>query len=370
MSDISFLPQDMRAEEEKMKQTPPPPAASPKPTDDLKMHVPNAEADEDIEIIEVDEGDLAAVLSDEPLMTRLTYQASLFLDKIKGQLFKKEEPALPAKVPPQFFRPPKPGLVTKARITPSGPVTTPLSPSGMPSAGARPPVPSRARITPQADTPRRVRIIRRIRKPVRVSLISAEELAELRVDTGRRKWTLGIFIMLFSAILITGYIFLSKQLAHAKENLNAVETQVSDIRTRAGERTVIWKKYEDLEARLRLLNNALNEHIVINRLFDVLQEITLPTVSYRSANFGKDGTLSLDVIADSYDSASGQMIVLESHPKVLSAEASSFTLNKDEATGSILSVTFQLQIKLNIGMFKGPALVPDVSSQALNASPS
>ena len=73
MSDISLLPEEMRGKEKAEESKP---QSAPVAESGLKMHVPSMEVDEDIEIIEVDEGDLAAVLSEEPFMTKFTYRLS------------------------------------------------------------------------------------------------------------------------------------------------------------------------------------------------------------------------------------------------------------------------------------------------------
>ncbi|MBD3252090.1 hypothetical protein GF380_06635 [Candidatus Uhrbacteria bacterium] len=355
MSDISLLPEEMRGKEEAVSK-----AKKPAPSTDtggLKMHVPDVEPDENIEIIEVDEGDLAAVLKDEPFMTRMTYQLSSIIDKVKDQLFKKKEAVPPPKLPPQFFKPPKGGLVTAPSKPEEGSVTKP--------AATQKPGEPKARITPQAETPRRVRVIRRVKKPVRVSLISKEELAALNVDVGKRKWTLAIVTIVFLSLLGAGWYLLDQQIQATKVQLADVNMQVADVRGTIDERLETWSQYEDLEERLTLLDKILDEHVVISRVFDLLELRTLPSVSYRGASWSDSGELILDVITDSYSNAAQQLVLFDETESVLDADAAAFSSRtseggEDEAPST--EVTFSLILDLDMDRLRGPELVTDVDA--------
>ncbi|MFA5129397.1 MAG: hypothetical protein WC477_00585 [Patescibacteria group bacterium] len=346
MSDISLLPGELRDEEKKEQSHFPSPISEA----GLKMHVPAEMADEDIEIIEVDEGDLAAVLSDEPFMTRLTYQISLFFDQLKEKFFHKPEAAASAKVPPQFFKPPKPGLVT-----------TPAA-AGKPGEPAKAVVgaTSKARIMPSTEVPRRVRVIRRIRKPVRISLASQEILEELSVDVSKRKWTMSVCLALFLALIGGGYVLLRQNLGVAQAHLAEVDGQMASTKRQVDVRLKDWSKYQDLEERLRILSHALDHHIISSRLFDFLERSTMPSVRYVSVAWADDGRLMLDVETDTYEHAAGQLLAMKQNPDVVSAEASSFASTRDEKLHKVTSVTFQLQLKLKASIMMGPAVQTDV----------
>jgi hypothetical protein len=387
MSDISLLPEEMRGKEELKKDAKQPAGES--GAGGLRMHVPEAEADEDIEIIEVDEGDLASVLADEPLMTRLTYKLSSAIDRIRGEIFSKKDVAPPAKVPPQFFKPPKPGLVSKpgapalgqARTlgmpqTPSRPLMAggtgvPTMMGGAPASAARVGKPGeqkssgvpRARIMPQADVPRRVRVIRRVRKPVLVSLISSRELAALTVDVSKRKWTLSVVVVVFAVTLTGARIFLNGQVAAAKDRRASVQTELASTRAETDKRLKTWSLYEDLQNRLELLDGALKRHIIVTRLFDFLETRTLPTVSYRSASWSSEGNLSLDIVTDSFESAARQLVAFKESRAVKKAEATSFAISGGTAAAegqqaAPATVSFQIVLELDPMVFQNPALTP------------
>jgi len=358
MSEISLLPEDMRGKEEEVREGKP--AEKIIQEGGLAMHIPDAAVDEDIEIIEVDEGDLAAILSDEPFMTRFTYQLSVAIDKLKDRLFKKEDEALPAKLPPQFFKPPKSGLVTKALPSDSGSGPgrkPPLSETGAPTGA------SKARIIPEEGVQRRVRVIRRVKKPVRVSLISAEELASLSIDVGKRKWTFAVVAFVFAAIIGAGYFLITQQMNASRTRLADLQRQLDETRAANDERQETWSQYEDLEDRLTALDGVLEDHIVISRVFDFLELRTLPNVSYRTAAWSSEGELILDVLADSFDSAARQLIAFEQSDTVVSVDATSFSA-QESGEGEAAEVSFQLIIELDAKSFQGPLLVQDSMEDA------
>jgi hypothetical protein len=115
-----------------------------------------------------------------------------------------------------------------------------------------------------------------------------------------------------------------------------------------------WSTYEDLEVRLNLLDEVLNNHIVISRLFDFLELHTLPTVSYTSANWSESGDLALDVIADSFDSAARQLLVYEDSEVVSRVDATSFAAQMSGETGEVEEVSFQLTVSLDPVSLRGP----------------
>jgi hypothetical protein len=357
MPDISLLPEEMRGREQEKKEEK---HAQSVKAGGLTMHVPEAAPDEEIEIIEVDEGDLAVILSDEPFMTRMTYKLSLAFDKFKDKYLKKKEAAPPPKLPPQFFRPPKPGLVSKAK---------PAAPGAKPSPAA-PAFRSKARIVPQEFVPRRVRVIRRVKRPVRVSLISAEELALLAVNVRKRRWTFAVAMFVFAAIVVAGHVLLSGHLNDARRQLADAERQRDEILADMEERKEKWSAYEDLEDRLTILDGILDGHVVISRLFDFLELRTLPSVAYRTATWSSEGDLVLDVVTDSYDSAARQLVAFEETETVKGIEATSFNSQTsaggtvgESAEQSPSEVGFQIVLELDTASLCGPLLAEDAAEE-------
>lgn len=338
MPDISLVPEPMRQKEhaavEKQKTAPP------KGPAELRMHIPESTADEDIEIIEVDEGDLDAILADEPLFTRWSYRLSVGFDALKDRLLKTKGKAPPPKLPEQFFTPPKPGLATVPGARPPG------RPGSAPA--------SRARITPQGEAPRRVRVIRRVRKPVRVSLITDEDVLPYLVDVPRRKWTLVVCSLLFIAVIGGGYWLLTLRITQAQGSLQELDRQLADTRSDIVTQESQWNTYRDLQQRLVLLDGILDQHVVVSRLFDFLERRTIPEVTYHSATLSPDGILSLDVSADSFDSAARQLVAFErSTSTVLSADATAFGAQVDEE-GRAIQVAFQLTLRIDPASLRGP----------------
>jgi len=201
---ISLLPEELRKKEDALKKNEQPEKPA-KNGSELNFFIP-AEEGEDIEIIEVDEGEIEQVLANEPFVTRFAYHVTTFFEELKAKLFQPRETEAPPKLPPQFFKPPTPtapvrAIQPAATIAPTKapPGTVPAAAKAAPVTGVAPstipaaPTPApvapfsskplaKVQITPFAKTPRRVRVIKRVRKPLRVSFVSAEDLKLLRVD--------------------------------------------------------------------------------------------------------------------------------------------------------------------------------------------
>lgn len=353
MADISLLPDEARKREQQL----PPSKKTETTPGGLKMHIPEAETDEDIEIIEVDEGDLGTVLADEPFLTRFMYQASTFAETMRRKLFaSKASSAPPPKLPPQFFTPPRAG---GAKLPPGAAGAMATRPGAAGAANAR------VRITPSAEVPRRVRVIKRVRKPVQVSLISEEDVLVYHIDIPKRRWTLGLLAVLFMALIGGGYWLLSMRTAEARAVLTELDRQISVTDSAISQAETKWSNYHDLQRRLVVLGDLMDQHVIVTRAFDLLEQRTVPTVGYRSATLSANGNLSLDVAANSYESAARQLVAFQESPEVIKVDASSFNAQIDGESGVPTLVSFQLTLQLSKEALREFSL-PQIESVTVN----
>ncbi len=102
MSDISLLPEDLRKKENQIQK----PAVKAEEGTGLSFSMP-VQQEEDIEIIEVDEGELDQVLAGEPPLSRLAFKLQDLAQNLLAKIRQPKGAAAPApKLPPQFFTPP------------------------------------------------------------------------------------------------------------------------------------------------------------------------------------------------------------------------------------------------------------------------
>ncbi len=352
MSDeITLLPDDLRKKEEELKKNKPKPEEKPA---ELKFSIP-VEEGEDIEVIEVDEGELDQVLANEPLLTRLAFKVTTFLDDVKTKLFQSSAPPLPPKLPPQFFTPPAKKHGTSARVS--------VAPSVLPSPAAKTlaasasNVTSKARIMPSAVTPRRVRIIKRVRKPVRVSFVSEEELKLLHIDIPKRRFTFTTAVVFFSILIGGGYLLLNAQLQTARDGLANIKGQTAKIRRKISDTQGTWSAFQDLEPRLKALGVLLNAHVSPTHLLNEIEKNTLATVSYGSFSLTPDDRVALTVTANSFASAAGQIVAFQNSGFVKKVDASGYTVTYNPPSSDIPSaVQFQVTLTLTDDAMHQPAI--------------
>ncbi len=340
MPDISLLPEELRKKEEQLKQTTPPP--KPAPSSELKFSVPPEEG-EDVEVIEIDEGEIEQVLANEPFFTRTVFRIESFFHDLTAKLFapKGEEP--PPKLPPHFFVPPAKKIAQVADVGAHAVRPT--------TAAGEAPKP-KARIIPAAEAPRRVRVIKRIRKPVRVSFVSEESLRILHIDVGKRRFTFIAMTILFAVILAGGTVALSQLQDGATADLNAANAQLADVRKNIAEKNRLWSTFQDLEPRLKALTALLNTHMSPTRLLERLEGATLPTVQYNLFTLTPDKKITLGVLTNSFDSAARQIVAFQQSGFVQRVEGSGYAaLYGDNASPSPTTVAFQLTLTLSDNAF-------------------
>jgi hypothetical protein len=348
-SDISLLPENLRKREEQFKKAVP----APETEESVKMHLPDPEV-EDIEIIEIDEGEVGEVLAGEPAFSRAIFGIQSFFQDMTAKLFHPHMAEPPPKLPPQFFTPPKqkekkppPGLVPIPGVTPLAKpevkeaVIAKEAPN-VQTASA----PQKARVMPAIKTPKRVRIIKRVRKPVRVSFLDEQEL-QLRVDIPRRRFTLAIYVVAFALLFTGSYLILIWQGERVGANAESVRVDLADVGKSINDKQGAWTAYQDLEPRLKALSGLLDRHVAPTRLFDQLERFTVPDASYSSFNLSPDGHLLLAASTKSYESAARQIVSFRKSGIASSVDAYGYQASFDDATGSIAKVTFQINLTLN-----------------------
>ncbi len=344
MSDeISLLPSELRKKEEALKH---PGASKNAPAgSELDFSVPKEE-EEDIEVIEIDEGEIEQVLESEPFLTRVAYKFGAAIEDLKNRFFQPPVSEAPPKLPPQFFTPPP----VKAKAPPKAEVQSALEPGkpGLPEKSVvAVEAKAKAKITPFEKGPRRVRVIKRIRKPVRVSFVSEEDLRISRIDVPRRRFTF-ITVAVLGGILLGGSAYLLKgQAAEASSELQKADKQLADVRDEIKAKNQVWASFQDLEPKLKALLGLLSRHISTLHLLDQIEKNTLPTVSYQSLSLGSDWRVTLAVVADSFAGAASQVTLFEKADFVKKVETSGYTATYDPPDSYLpKSVEFQVYLTL------------------------
>lgn len=347
MSDISLLPEELRRKEEQLRKDAPPPA---KPSSsELRFSTPTEEG-EDVEVIEIDEGEVEQVLAGEPLLSKLVFRASAFFQDLKAKLLHPaaEEPA--PKLPPQFFKPPAAGRATSAgqpRI--SEEATKPLV---KPEEIAK----AKVRIIPSEKAPKRVRVIRRIRRPVRVSFVSEEQLELLRINVPKRRFTFIALSVLFTVLLAGGWFALWQIQHAATSELAVAERQLADVRNNIQEERRAWTAFQDLEPKLRALLALLNTHISPTRLLERIEQTTLPTVQYNLFTLTPDRKVALGVVTNSFESAAEQVVAYQRSGFVQKVDATGYTARYETEGIAIPSaVQYQMTLTLTDNAMTAPA---------------
>lgn len=348
--EISLLPEsDRRREDAEKRRRPIPEEEERTPS----MHLPADETGEDLEVIEVDEGDLTDVLAGEPWLSRSLFQAQTWIRDTAAKLFHPRPPAMPETLPPQFVAPPPrpkgppPGLIVIPGAEPvaAKPSATPTKPATPLTSFAPKKELPKTRVIPAPITPRRVRVIKRVRKPVSVSFVSTYE-RELASDVPRRRFTLVLTTAVCIALVAGGYDLLRRQGARAAENLNAVNEQVAVVEKQIADQQQTWSAYSDLEPRLRALTGLLDRHVFPTALFDALERLTLPTVYYSSLTFAQNGAVTLAATAPSFEAAAQQVVSLRDGGIATRVDAFGYQATYAE-TGAVDHVNFQLTLTLD-----------------------
>ncbi len=328
---ISLLPEELRTKEELAKQGPAPKTTSPS---ELRFNVPLEEGADDVEVIEIDEGDVDQVIASQPPLTKALYRIGEFFSNLKHRLLQPGQPIPAPKVPPQFFQ--SKGVLPKPGVS----------------------------VAPFQKVPRRVRVITRIRKPVRVSFVSDDDIRLMHIDVPKRRFTLIAVGLLFMILLGGGWYVLTTQSNAASAELAKADGQLVEIRRQIQDKQASWALFQNLEPQLKALGTLLDQHISPNKLFDEIERTTLPTVYYQSMSLTPDHHVTLVTVADSFESAAGQVAAFQAASFVSKVDASGYGVKYETPASTVPSrVEFQLQLTLSDTALIG---LPPVASAGSN----
>lgn len=355
MSDISLLPDQLRQKEEEIRKDT---VAIAPPASSLSMHMPQEE-EEDVEVIEVEEGEVDQLLVGEPFYSRFYYRLSLWAEETKDKLFHARPVEPPPKLPPQFFKPPQPVAQTPkpaVQIQPApavgaAPVVPPSAKPEMvlpvetkptPVAAVSTPSRPKARIIPSAPSRgKRVRIIKRVRKPVQVSLLDEQFVSAMQVNVGKRKFTLAFLTVFFALIFAGSYFLLDRAETAVAQEKSQVDASYGQLKTEIGQAQTKWASYQDLEPRLLAFNELMNKHMATSRVFDFLERNTLSDVSYANFSMDQTGKVTLSATAASYPAVARQLAIFKDAPEILTADANAFAGDKEKGVAFQLSLQFK-----------------------------
>ncbi len=352
MSDISLLPDQFREKEAEIVHQE---TVAEQPTGSLSMHVPKIE-EEEIEVIEVEEGEVDQLLVGEPFYSRLYYRMSLWVEEAKDKLFHARPVEPPPKLPPQFFKTPEqaPAKPMAAPKPEAAPVPAPGAPAVPPVAvteakpvETKPGTPTlpgkpKARIIPSAPSRgKRVRIIKRVRKPVQVSLLDEQFVSAMQVDVGKRKFVLAFLTVFFGAIFAGSYYLLDRVQTAAAQEQAQVDSGYQQLKAQIGDAQAKWSAYQDLEPRLIAFNDLLDKHQALSRVFEFFERNTLADVAYSNLTVDQSGKASLTVTAASYAAVARQLAIFKEAPELATYDANAFAGSPDKGVNFQLSVQFK-----------------------------
>jgi Tfp pilus assembly protein PilN len=305
--DISLLPEELRAPEAKKSNVS-------RPEQRMPMHLPIQEVPQ---IIEIDEGE--EVKGSRSFFSNITEKLKSVWNGFQLKLMKTDSLDLPAKAPPDAF-------------------FTPLNVGDRASKAA-----SSVPLEEPGVAPLRRVVVKRVHKPVHVSFL--HESSETAIDLPKRRFTLFLLVFVFCSLFGGSFALLEWQTALAQTNLRVLQARTQDAKKRAEEQQAMWVGFQDLEPRLQALTQLLDRHVAPTLVLDRLAAATLRDVFYTSLTLTPDGSLTLSVVAPSYETAARQIVAIRNAGFASRVEAMGYQ-GSYSSQARLEKVTFQMRLQL------------------------
>ncbi|MBU0671053.1 hypothetical protein KKF29_02740, partial [Patescibacteria group bacterium] len=183
---------------------------------------------------------------------------------------------------------------------------------------------------------------------VDVNLIPKELLAELKPEKKiiNLVWIGFATSLLVVIVYATLFYLQSTYLTKTEINHQKMEELEDDIISYRP----LQKQVEGYNESITRINQLLEQHIYWSVFFEMLQEYTLPNVSFASLSGGTDGTFTITANAPDYATITNQIEVLKQAENfVKNIEVTSATATVEEEV--IKSVNFNITLQVNPDIF-------------------
>ena len=111
------------------------------------------------------------------------------------------------------------------------------------------------------------------------------------------------------------YQAVEQNIENLQSNISTIDKKIVSTRQVVGEAILFQQNIDTL-------NKVLDRHVYWNNLFGVLEEITVPSVSFSSFSGTIDGVYAMSGIAPNFDVIAGQLKSARENKYVLAAETS------------------------------------------------
>jgi len=155
-----------------------------------------------------------------------------------------------------------------------------------------------------------------------------------------------LYFLVFLVIsLTTAYVFLISLEKQAQSNLEVVEQQIATQKTK--EMTSLENVIKGYKAEIDTFAPYLNNHILVTKFFDFLEENTHPNIYFSQMSLKpSSASVSLSGKSDSFLSLGQQLMILGDSSMVKSVSLSNISLSEEG------SIVFSVGIYLDPTLFK------------------
>lgn len=153
-----------------------------------------------------------------------------------------------------------------------------------------------------------------------------------------------LFTVIFLALISIGIHQIQAPVSDESE----LQQQITTLQNRLAEFQAVQKDIVAFDHRLAAINQLLDRHLLWSRLFTLLEQATLPEVSYRQVSFDATGRVTLSAVAKNYPAVAQQIAVWEAQSE--SVASVSFTgahrAANQSADGEPLTLADQVSFEL------------------------
>ena len=188
-----------------------------------------------------------------------------------------------------------------------------------------------------------------------VNLIPAELSKHPELELPKKLFGYGFVVVLFILVIVGGYLAITWYQFKITQEIKGIENQISKLNGEIRQYEQDKTKAVELQKRLVLTRQLLNDHIYWTKFFSFLEKYTISEVRYTNFSMvGKD-RLVISAIGRDYKSAAKQLMVLQKAGDFIkSVKIDAASAQVDTKTLTFGGVGFNIDMEFQPNVFLKP----------------
>ena len=183
-----------------------------------------------------------------------------------------------------------------------------------------------------------------------VNLIPKDLVAKQQLELPKKMFISGLFVFIAILVVGTAYLGITWYQLNVDRQLDQLQAEIEDINDQIAQQEKFKLTAIDLQDRLKMVKELLNNHIYWTKFFELLEKHTIPEVYFTDFSMSGTERIALSAVGRDYESVAKQLIIFQNADDLVASveiNAASAVLDEDNNYDQVnfnIDLTFLPQV--------------------------